>query len=322
MLPAVHSRGFLETDMADSSSIDFAFLDSGTGGIPYMLALKAKQPSARCVYLGDTAHFPYGEKSTGEVTESAADAICLIVKKWNPRAVVIACNTISVTALENLREMFPSLPLVGTVPAIKLAATVTQNHRIGLLATNATVRHPYCKKLISDFAADCKVFSRGDPDLIDFVEKKLFTASPSERLEAVRPAVDFFAAHDCDTIVLGCTHFTHIADAVSLAAGPTVRVVDSRDGVSKQALRVAGGKEGQRFGTCGCGESQTPGPQATKFNPDAAPEAPGEGGAGNPISSVPADMTFFVTRCTAEDEKEYRTLCAGFHIPWGGLVNG
>ena len=63
--------------------VDFAFLDSGTGGLPYMKALKNKLPSAKCVYLGDTAHFPYGEKSFSQVAECASLAVDLIIKKWN-----------------------------------------------------------------------------------------------------------------------------------------------------------------------------------------------------------------------------------------------
>ncbi|MBP5748108.1 MAG: glutamate racemase, partial [Treponema sp.] len=113
--------------------IDFAFLDSGTGGIPYMLELKEKSPESRCIYLGDTLHFPYGEKSSGQILACASSAVKLIVEKWNPRAIVVACNTISVTTLPELRTAFPSLPIVGTVPAIRLAARVTKNKRIGLL---------------------------------------------------------------------------------------------------------------------------------------------------------------------------------------------
>ena len=222
--------------------VDFAFLDSGTGGLPYMKALKNKLPSAKCVYLGDTAHFPYGEKSFSQVAECASLAVDLIIKKWNPKTIIIACNTISVTALDFLRKEFPSVPFVGTVPAIKLAAKVTKNKKIGLLATNATVKHPYCKKLVSDFASGCEVFNRGDPDLISFIEHDLFYASKEERTAAVKPAVDFFCSCGCDTIILGCTHFTHMAEDIkeyfSTVAGKKVFVVDRRDGVSNHALEV------------------------------------------------------------------------------------
>lgn len=275
-----------------SEKIDFAFLDSGTGGIPYMLSLKEKSPESRCVYLGDTVHFPYGEKSEEEVTLCASESIEKILDLWDPRIVVIACNTISVTALNQLRERFPDVPIVGTVPAIKLAAKVTKNKKIGLLATNATVKHPYCKKLVSDFASGCEVFNRGDPDLISFIEHDLFYASKEERTAAVKPAVDFFCSCGCDTIILGCTHFTHMAEDIkeyfSTVAGKKVFVVDSRDGVSNHALEVV---------------------KITSLENQREPKF------------LPPDMSFFVTSLkNKSDQKEYETLCRNFNIPFGGLL--
>lgn len=271
--------------------IDFAFLDSGTGGIPYMLSLKKKCPDARCVYLGDTIHFPYGEKSSDEVALCASEAVSLIVKKWNPRALVIACNTISVTALETLRKMFPSLPIIGTVPAIRLASKVSRNRKIGLLATTATVKNPYNAKLIEDFASDCQVFNRADPDLISFIEHDLFNATPEMRKKAVLPAVDFFRKNGCDTIILGCTHFTHIAEDIALEAGPGVSVVDSRDGVANHAIDV---------------ESRLP-------------EIKDERKEG--CENLPEDEAFFCTGYKSKDDiSEYETLCRRFNIPWGGII--
>lgn len=271
-------------------SIDFAFLDSGTGGIPYMLLLKEKSPERRCVYLGDTVHFPYGEKSFEEIVSCSSHAISQIIDRWNPRAVIIACNTISVTALDELRKLYPDLPIIGTVPAIKLAAKVSLNKKIGFLATNASVNHPYSQKLIEDFASDCQVLKRGDPDLIDFIEHRLFTATREEKMAAVMPAVDYFNSCGCDTIILGCTHFTHMAreidEAFASKSWRKVFVVDSRDGVSNHALDVI----------------------------KTAPEKPDS-------ENLPEDMTFFVTSLNGDDEKkEYETLCSKFHIPFGGCI--
>lgn len=271
-------------------SVDFAFLDSGTGGIPYMLLLKEKSPERRCVYLGDTVHFPYGEKSFEEIVSCSSHAISQIIDRWNPRAVIIACNTISVTALDELRKLYPDLPIIGTVPAIKLAAKVSLNKKIGFLATNASVNHPYSQKLIEDFASDCQVLKRGDPDLIDFIEHRLFTATREEKMAAVMPAVDYFNSCGCDTIILGCTHFTHMAreidEAFASKSWRKVFVVDSRDGVSNHALDVI----------------------------KTAPEKPDS-------ENLPEDMTFFVTSLNGDDEKkEYETLCSKFHIPFGGCI--
>ena len=273
------------------SSADFAFLDSGTGGIPYMLALKQKQPDARCVYLGDTAHFPYGEKSVEEITECASKAISLIVSRWNPKTLIIACNTISVTALDRLRSIFPTLPIVGTVPAIKLAAKVTKNRRIGFLATNASVNSPYSQKLIDDFASDCTVFRRGDPELVRFVEKDFFTATEEQKAAAVKPAADYFLSNGCDTVILGCTHFTHIARDIQKACGTSVKVIDSREGVSNQAIKVE---------------------SAEKTHPHSEP----------PLKTPYQNLSFYATAATAAEEQEYKTLCQKLNIPWGGVVEG
>ncbi|MBQ3670265.1 MAG: glutamate racemase [Treponema sp.] len=268
--------------------VDFAFLDSGTGGIPYMISLHEKLPASTFVYLGDTIHFPYGEKSYEEVVSCAEDAIKKIIALWNPRTIVIACNTISVTALAALRKKFPDRPIIGTVPAIKLGAKVTKNKKIGLLATNATVNHPYCKKLISDFAADCDVFMRGDPELVSFIEHRYFTSSAEEKKAAIKGALDFFTEKGCDTIILGCTHFTHIADDFKKAAGEHINIIDSREGVSNQA--------------------------ALKLKTESAKS--------EPHTPFPADknLSFFVTHATAEEVQEYELLCARLSIPWGGVI--
>lgn len=273
-----------------NKQIDFAFLDSGTGGIPYMLYLKEKMPDCKCVYLGDTLNFPYGEKTIEEVKKLSAKTISLIIKKWNPKVLVIACNTISVTALEDLRQIFPKLSIVGTVPAIKLASKISKNKNIGLLATTATVNHPYCQKLIKDYAQDCNVFSRPDPKLISFIEHELFTSTKEDRLNAVKEAVDFFKSNNCDSIILACTHFCHLYDEFTEIAGKNISVVDSREGVVNQAIKL----------------------EALVKSTDEFENLENEN---------LKDMTFFVTQCkTLEDEKEYSSMCEKFSIPWGGVL--
>ncbi|AEE16354.1 glutamate racemase [Treponema brennaborense] len=270
--------------------IDFAFLDSGTGGLPYMRYLKQQCPEARCVYLADTFHFPYGEKSVSQIIRYATDVSDLIIRKWQPKAVVIACNTMSVTALDSLRKRFPQTPFIGTVPAVKQAAACTRNGIIGLLATTRTVRDPYTDALIRKFAPGCTVVRRGDGALIDFIEHRLVSAPDAERKRAVQPAADFFKSHGADTVILGCTHFVHIADDIQEAVGRGVSVIDSRSGVVRQALKVA-------FTV----------PRAGK----AAEREP-----------LPADGTFFVTGFQAgQDESSYAELCRLYRIPWGGKLS-
>lgn len=225
--------------LVEEERTDFAFIDSGTGGIPYLARLKESCPSAKCVYVGDTANFPYGEKTHEEVVKCALALVKKVREKCDPRVIVIACNTMSVNALDDVRRENPDIKVVGTVPAIKLAAEVSKKRRIGLLATNSTIRNPYNQELKNAFAFDCKLISRGDPDLISFVEHKYFTADEEETRNAIKPAVDFFRENDCDVIILGCTHFLNIADEIQDVAGKNIKVVDSRDGVVNHALDVS-----------------------------------------------------------------------------------
>ena len=138
-------------------SVDFAFLDSGIGGIPYLLFLQEKQQNANCIYYADTKNFPYGQKSSEQIIENATIATQKIIEKWNPGAIILACNTISVTALEELRKRFPNVPFVGTVPAIKPAATISKTKKIGLfwqgnkrVFKNRSIPFDEIKKLLSE----------------------------------------------------------------------------------------------------------------------------------------------------------------------------
>lgn len=219
------------------SSYQYAFLDSGSGGLPYLAQLRSHAHRASCVYLADTLHFPYGEKTRAEVIEFASESVEHLLRRFSPSVVVVACNTMSVAALETLRSRFP-IPFVGTVPAVKLAAARSKNRKIGLLATDRTVVDPYTDELIRKFAGDCDFVRIGDSKLIARIETELITASREERLAAVLPSIERFKREGVDTIILACTHFLHVDDEIREAAGPGIEIIDSREGVVQQALRL------------------------------------------------------------------------------------
>lgn len=281
---------FSQINIILNMSVNFAFLDSGVGGLPYLDYLKKLCSAATCVYVADTKNFPYGEKSKAQIEENACLCAEKIIKKWNPKVIVVACNTISVTALEELRKRFPKTPFVGTVPAIKPAAQLSKTRKIGLLATNATVNHTYTKKLIEEFASDCTIVSRGDPDLISFIEHKFNSASEQERLDAVMPAVDFFKSKDCDCIVLACTHFLNMTEYFKKAGGGAVIVVDSLDGVVRHALEV----------------------EKRVFSENYAQAEPWKEGCGSFL---------YVTGFTSQnDSVSYKKMCAQLGMNFGGVL--
>ncbi len=232
------------------TSYQYAFLDSGSGGFPYLAQLKAHASEASCVYVADVAHFPYGEKTRDEVIAFSCATVERLLSRFKPECVVVACNTISVAALPTLRERF-DVPFVGTVPAIKLAASRSGKRKIGLLATERTVRDPYTDDLIARFASDCEITRIGDSALIARIERELVTAPRETRLAAVRPTIDRFRAAGVDTVVLACTHFLHLSEEFREVASPDIEIIDSREGVAQQALRLVPPRELEhREGAC------------------------------------------------------------------------
>lgn len=284
-------------------SVDFVFLDSGTGGIPYLNFLKEKSPLSNCVYVADTKNFPYGEKSSGQIKECVISICEKIIRKFNPKVIVIACNTMSVNALDHVRKAFPDKIFVGTVPAIKLAAAISRKKRIGLLATNSTVQHPYNQKLKEDFASDCILISRGDAELISFVEHQSFTATEEECIAAIKPAVDFFKKEDCDVIILGCTHFLNIADLIQKVCGDQIKVVDSKEGVVKQALRAA----------------LEPAERVAEDRSSSAAKGWSQGEASPLSERIPSEL-YITGFSEKKDQKEYDVICKQFGLVFKDIL--
>lgn len=221
--------------MNDTSS-PIVFFDSGVGGLPYLEAARQVLPGERFAYYADRAGFPYGGKAKEEVIRLALKATSAIVRHLEPKALVIACNTATELAIQIIRNGHPGLPIVGTVPAIKPAATLSKVRRVAVVATERAVNDPYLLDLAARWAADCHVQRIGDAKLVDFVETRLIGSTQAERLDAVRPSIAKALDAGSDIIVLGCTHFTHLAREFAMVAGPDVKILDSRAGVRDQLL--------------------------------------------------------------------------------------
>ncbi len=220
-----------------------AFLDSGVGGLPYLAHARSFLPGRRLVYVADRQNFPYGEKSRPEIIAATLSVADRLIRREHPSLVVVACNTMSVVALEDLRSRFP-VPFVGVVPAVKPAASLSRRKRVGVLATRRTVEGEYLHGLIERHAAGCEVVSLSSGPLVEFVETGLYRARPEERQERVRQEVDRFTREGIDALVLGCTHFLHLeAEFRTLLEARGIMLVDSREGVSRQARRVLAAAE-------------------------------------------------------------------------------
>ncbi len=209
-----------------------AVLDSGVGGLPYLAWIKEHLPHEHLIYVADRKNFPYGEKTTPEIITAVLETAQLIQDRCQPKLLAVACNTASVVALEALRQTF-SLPIVGVVPAVKTAAQVTQNGRIGVLATKQTVDSEYLSRLIAEHCQGKTVLKFAASDLVEFVESN-FQPQPAETAAILSRWVQRLQEIDVDTVVLACTHFLHVEDDLKKLLPPHFHLVDSRDGVGRR----------------------------------------------------------------------------------------
>ena len=209
-----------------------AVLDSGVGGLPYLAWIKDHLPQERLIYVADRKNFPYGEKSAAQVTQAVLETTQVLQDRCQPKLLAVACNTASVVALEALRQTF-SFPIVGVVPAVKTAAQVTRNGRIGVLATRQTADSAYLSRLIAEHCPGKTVFRYAASDLVDLVESDFRPESP-EKSQILDHWVRQLQEADVDTVVLACTHFLHVEEYLKNALPPTFQLVDSRDGVGRR----------------------------------------------------------------------------------------
>jgi glutamate racemase len=209
------------------------FIDSGIGGIPYCSHFLKRNPDAYIVYAADRLHFPYGKWERNELAEILKSLVGQLVNVINPGIAVLACNTATIAALAELRECFPDLQFVGTVPAIKPAALASKTGKIGVLGTELTIKQPYIRELASQFG-NGEIHGIAAPELVEFVEGRFHSASSNEKKTIVTGYLNRFRAQGVDTLVLGCTHFLFLLDEFQREAAPDIAVFDSVTGISKR----------------------------------------------------------------------------------------
>ncbi len=216
--------------------------DSGVGGLSVLDRIRARLPGLAVAYAADDAGFPYGEKTEAEIAARVPALLGRLVERVRPALVVIACNTASTIALAPTRAAL-GVPVVGTVPAIKPAAAATRSGVIGVLGTAATVRQPYVDALAAEHAQGMTLLRHGAPALVRAAEARL----RGDALAGFVEAADALAALRAmpggaamDVLVLACTHFPLLADALAAAAGPGVALVDSGDGIARRVASLLG----------------------------------------------------------------------------------
>ncbi|OYT99430.1 MAG: glutamate racemase [Burkholderiales bacterium PBB1] len=208
--------------------------DSGVGGLSVLRALRLRLPGESFTYVADCGHAPYGDRPASFV-EGRARYVAQFLTAHGAKALVVACNTASVVAVQRLREQY-TLPIVAMEPAIKPAVQISRSKVVLVLATSNTIRSPSVARLCSMYGTDTRIILQACPGLADQVERGRFHDDETQGLLAsyLRPGLDAGA----DTIVLGCTHYAFLVDAIARIAGNAVTIVEPSEAIASQLSRV------------------------------------------------------------------------------------
>jgi glutamate racemase len=207
--------------------------DSGVGGLSVLREIRRELPHEDLLYVADSGHAPYGDKST-QLIEARSIAIVEFLVSQHAKAIVVACNTATGAAVKTLRARF-SIPIVAMEPAVKPAAAHTKTGVIGVLATSGTLGSNNFVKLHARFGADVNILVQACPGLVEQVEAGDLSGDKTRALIAqyVLPLL----AQKADTLVLGCTHYPFLAPLIREIAGPSVAIIDPAAAVARELRR-------------------------------------------------------------------------------------
>jgi glutamate racemase len=217
------------------SNAPIGVFDSGVGGLSVLREIRALLPNESLLYVADSGHVPYGEKSPEFIRERCR-LLAEFLLAQGAKALVLACNTATVAGVAELRELYPQLPLVGMEPAVKPAAAATHSGVVGVLATTGTLKSAKFAALLDRFASDVRVITQPCPGLVERIEAgELDSAATRELLQGfVAPLL----AEGCDTLILGCTHYPFIKPLLRTLVPESVSLIDTGAAVARQLQRL------------------------------------------------------------------------------------
>ncbi len=211
-----------------------AVFDSGVGGISVLRHLRWEMPGERYLYFGDSANAPYGSRTTGEVRTLTLAAAKKLTTEYSIKALVIACNTATAAAVKDVREAYPELIVIGIEPALKVAADHFPGGRVGVMATEVTLREEKFDTLLHRFDENCTIAKIPAPGLVQLVEAGKVDAPETEAL--LHAVLDPYVGK-LDALVLGCTHYPFAAKAISRVLGDSVALLEGGGGTARETRR-------------------------------------------------------------------------------------
>ena len=208
--------------------------DSGVGGLSVLRHIREALPHESLLYVADSQHAPYGEKTADQIRQRASCLTEFLVSQ-GAKAIVVACNTATAAAASHLRAQF-HLPIIGMEPAVKPAAAASKRGVIGVLATTGTLKSAQFAALLDTWGKSVEIVTEAGAGLVECVERGELD-TPATRALVAQHVAPLIAA-GADTIVLGCTHYPFLRAAIDAAAGPGVTLVDTGAAVARHLAGV------------------------------------------------------------------------------------
>jgi glutamate racemase len=214
-----------------SHSAPIGIFDSGVGGLTVAHAINKYLPNERLIYFGDTAHLPYGDKAPSSILEYSKVISRFLIEK-GCKMVVIACNTASSIAHEQVEELAGDIPVVNVIdPVVEIAVNEKHAKKVGVIGTRATINSGEYENRIKKLSADIQVFSMATPLLVPLIEEHIMDDHIGQLIIAKYLSQPQLS--DIDSLILGCTHYPLVKKSVEHFYKGKVNVIDSADIVGK-----------------------------------------------------------------------------------------
>lgn len=211
-----------------------AVFDSGVGGISVLRELVRIMPNENYIYFGDSQNAPYGTKTLEEVRRLTRSHAMELFDR-GAKGLVVACNTATSAAVRVLREEFLEIPIVGIEPAVKPAATFMENPRVLVMATPMTIREEKLKKLVAEYADLGEIIPLPCPGLMNFVERG--DLDGEDLMRYLNELLFEYQKNPVDAVVLGCTHYPFVRNAIAKVLGEKVKIFDGGEGTAREMRR-------------------------------------------------------------------------------------
>lgn len=223
----------IQNNQALHNQQPIGIFDSGIGGLSISQQIKQHLPNEHLLYVADTLHAPYGDKSAKFITQRVNDIADWFIKR-QAKAIVVACNTATVNAIDQLRHRI-ELPVIGVEPAIKPAAKHSINDKVAILVTQATAQNPRFLALVEKYQNNCQVFIQPCPGLVEAIE--LGKENSAHCYSLLEKYLIPLLKQGVDTIVLGCTHYPFVTDHIQSICGKQIKIMETALPVTEQLKR-------------------------------------------------------------------------------------